>query len=435
MTTDLAALDSVELERIAAVRRYEILDTPADGAFDRIAAAAARLLNVPIAIVSIVDEDRIWFKSHHGLDAAEIPRSPGLCSSAILRDEPYVLPDARLDPVALTNPLVAGEFGLRFYAAVPLTVEGGHKLGTLCVIDREPRDVTAEDIATLTDLAALVVHELELRLSVRSTVGLESELRRHSEELAGALQAALLPPHLPRIPGIEVAAHYQAAEFAEVGGDFYDIFPLPRRGWGVALGDVCGKGPRAAAITAAARYAVRAAAVNHNAPSEVLGVLNETLLLDQQHGADQPDYRDDTRFCTVVYARLRPHGADFRVTVGAGGHPLPLVLRAGGAVEVAGVPGTLVGALAEATFTDRAVVLRAGDAMVFYTDGVTEAVVPGGQFGHDGLAAVLAECRGQSASEVVARVAGAVLGCSPHRQRDDVAIVALRVAPGDAYGG
>ena len=98
------------------LRRYAILDTPPDGSFDHVAAIAARLFDVPIAIVSLVDEDRIWFKAHHGLDIEQIDRSPGLCASAILQADPYVLTDASCDPRSLANPLVAGEFGLRFYA-------------------------------------------------------------------------------------------------------------------------------------------------------------------------------------------------------------------------------------------------------------------------------------------------------------------------------
>ncbi|MGI8942864.1 MAG: GAF domain-containing protein, partial [Qipengyuania sp.] len=126
-------LQSKEDQRMAAVRRYDILDSPPDGAFDRITALAARRLNVPIAIISIVDEDRIWFKSHHGLPVEQIDREPGLCASAIMKDAPYLIEDARKDPRSLANPLVAGEFGLRFYAAVPLTTGDGHNLGTLCV--------------------------------------------------------------------------------------------------------------------------------------------------------------------------------------------------------------------------------------------------------------------------------------------------------------
>ena len=160
-----------EAARLAAVRRYDILDSPPDGAFDRITALAARRFGVPIAIISIVDEDRIWFKSHHGVPVEQIDREPGLCASAILGDTPYLIEDARKDPRSLANPLVAGEFGLRFYAAVPLTTSDGHNLGTLCVIDKEPRPIDDEQIEDLKDLASIVMDQLELGLSARHAVG------------------------------------------------------------------------------------------------------------------------------------------------------------------------------------------------------------------------------------------------------------------------
>jgi GAF domain-containing protein len=127
-----------EEQRMAAVKRYDILDTPADGAFDRVTAIAARRFAVPISIISIVDRDRIWFKSRHGLDVEQIGRDPGLCASAILRPDPHILVDASKDVRSLANPLVAGEFGLRFYAGAPLRTTDGYNLGTLCVIDKEP---------------------------------------------------------------------------------------------------------------------------------------------------------------------------------------------------------------------------------------------------------------------------------------------------------
>lgn len=161
-----------EAARLEAVRRYDILETPPDGAFDRITAMAARLFHVPIAIVSIVDRDRIWFKSHHGVGMEEIGRDPGLCASAILQDGPWVVPNAVVDPRTLTNPLVAGELGLRFYAGVPLTTYDGHNLGTLCIIDQEPREMSESDLATLTDLAGLVMDELELRRLARVHAGI-----------------------------------------------------------------------------------------------------------------------------------------------------------------------------------------------------------------------------------------------------------------------
>lgn len=162
---------SMESERIAAVRRYSILDTPPDGAFDRITTLAARRFGVPISIISIVDEDRIWFKSHHGVPVSEIGRDPGLCASAILSHAPHILNDASIDPRSLANPLVAGEFGLRFYAGVPLTTGDGYNLGTLCIIDREARPIDQAEIEDLKDLASVVMDQIEMQLSARRAVG------------------------------------------------------------------------------------------------------------------------------------------------------------------------------------------------------------------------------------------------------------------------
>lgn len=170
----MAVVDTIpfdEAKRMAAVRRYDILDTPPDGAFDRITALAARRFGVPISIVSIVDEDRIWFKSHHGLPVQQIDREPGLCASAILGNDPFILTDASIDPRSLANPLVAGDFGLRFYAGVPLTTSDGHNLGTLCVIDKEPRPIDEKQIDDLKDLASVVMDQIEMQLSARRAVG------------------------------------------------------------------------------------------------------------------------------------------------------------------------------------------------------------------------------------------------------------------------
>jgi DNA-binding CsgD family transcriptional regulator len=193
-----------EEARIAAVRRYEILDTPADGAFDNIARLAARLLDAPIAVVSIVDTDRIWFKSHHGIDATEVGRDLGLCASAILQDEPWVVENAATDPRALANPLVAGELGMRAYAGAQLRTADGHNLGVLCVLDRKPRAFSRRDIQILEGLAAVVVGELEVRLAARRAVlaiaGTSSPGRRASpgvvlsereSEVLGALSEGL----------------------------------------------------------------------------------------------------------------------------------------------------------------------------------------------------------------------------------------------------
>lgn len=154
-----------EPERLEAVRRYGVLDSPSEGAFDRITALAARVLNTPIAIVSIVDADRIWFKSHYGLELDEIERDTGLCASAVYNGRPWIIEGAKVDPRAFSNSLAASNFGLQFYAGVPLTSHDGYTLGTLCVLDFEPRTITEEEIMTLIDLGAMVMSELELRLA------------------------------------------------------------------------------------------------------------------------------------------------------------------------------------------------------------------------------------------------------------------------------
>ncbi len=162
--------DTDDAERLAAVRRYQILDTPPEQAFDRITAIAARVLSVPIALITLVDRDRIWFKSRHGVAIDQIDREPGLCASALFHGQVYTVANALEDPRTRSNALVVGEFGLRFYAAAPLIAPDGHTLGTLCVIDRQPRQITADEAQTLQDLAAVVMDELELRRSNRQLV-------------------------------------------------------------------------------------------------------------------------------------------------------------------------------------------------------------------------------------------------------------------------
>jgi PAS domain S-box-containing protein len=178
-----------EPERLEALRRYDILDTPPEESFDHITALAAVCVGVPISMVSLVDQDRIWFKSHHGIDACQTDRAPGLCASAMLSPEIYEVQDARVDASARVNPLVGGDLGLRFYAAAPLRTREGFSLGTLCVADREPRKLTPHQGEILANLAGLVMDQMELRLVARRIAESEQVQRRMSEELRQANQA------------------------------------------------------------------------------------------------------------------------------------------------------------------------------------------------------------------------------------------------------
>lgn len=227
--TDVSILPDNEDQRMAAVRRYDILDTPPDGTFDRITALAARRFGVPISIISIVDDDRIWFKSHHGVPVTEIGRDPGLCASAILSNDPHILTDASVDPRSLANPLVAGDFGLRFYAGVPLTTSDGHNLGTLCVIDKQARPIDDEQIQDLKDLASVVMDQLEMRLSARNAVSrAELMAKEIDHRVMNSLQfvSGLLTMQA-RSPGMgDAGAHLQlaanrVAAVAQVHRHFY----------------------------------------------------------------------------------------------------------------------------------------------------------------------------------------------------------------------
>jgi sigma-B regulation protein RsbU (phosphoserine phosphatase) len=427
--------EAVEAARLEAVRRYDILDTPPDGAFDRVAKLAARLFDVPVASVTIVDADRIWFKAAHGLDGVtQIGRDLGLCGSAVLADETYVVTDAVTDPRASDNPLVTGELGVRFYAAAPITTADGHRLGTVNVIDTRPRTIDEAQMATLRDLAAVVLDELELRLSAMHRLRLERELREQAERdraeiesFATTLQRSLIPPTLPAITGLELAAHYRTASARLVGGDFYDVFALTGGRWAVVMGDVSGKGAPAAALTSFIRYTLRALATHHDDPPMVLAALNSAMIAEQSLDALP-------KFCTVVFAVITPYPATgpggFEVTVAAGGHPPPYLLPATGGVQELSTPGgTLVGMVPDARFVVRTAHLDPGDALVLYTDGLTEARTHEGvEFGQEAVAEFLAGHTGRGAAELIDHLV-VLLERFDRRRADDIALLALTVPP------
>jgi sigma-B regulation protein RsbU (phosphoserine phosphatase) len=172
---------SLESARMKVLSRYDILDTPPEGAFDRIAAMAAKLFGVPMATVSIVDTDRVWFKASLGLAGVQqVGRDPGLCAAVIMESQSYVVSNARLDPRTAMHPLVTGEPGVQFYAAAPIVTSDGHRLGTVCVMDTEPHEATSEQLGMLEDLAAIVMDELELRLSAIHALG-DARAHRRSD--------------------------------------------------------------------------------------------------------------------------------------------------------------------------------------------------------------------------------------------------------------
>jgi PAS domain S-box-containing protein len=249
-----------------------------------------------------------------------------------------------------------------------------------------------------------------------------ARLYEERAQVARTLQRSLLPPVLPHVPGIELAARYLAAGHGnEVGGDFYDCFPTGDGEWALVIGDVCGKGAEAAAVTALARYTVRASATLHSdRPQVVLEDLNEAI---RREGGD-------SRFCTVLYIALSPRADGVKACVASGGHPLPLLMRADGRVETAGRPGTLLGILPDPEIHSTELFLAPGDTLVLYTDGVTEVSPLDERFGPEILADFVAGCAGSEAPVIARRIEEQVLEIGGGSARDDVAVVVLRVCPG-----
>ncbi|MGW9369583.1 PP2C family protein-serine/threonine phosphatase [Streptomyces xanthophaeus] len=251
----------------------------------------------------------------------------------------------------------------------------------------------------------------------------EADRARLQDALA-ALQSSLLPDTLPPIPGMESAAHYRTASPDRLGGDFYDVFPLDATRFAFFLGDVCGKGPKAAAITSLTRYTLRAAALHDPDPVSALTTLNKVLHERFSGG--------DPRYCTAIFGTLEPDPVTGQVTVhlASGGHPPALVLRADGTADFLPTPGgLLIGILPAAPFTPATITLGSGDTLLLYTDGLTEARTGEGRtdlYGDEALRAFATGHAGRSPHAVMDALTG-LLDSFGDGLDDDTALLALGV--------
>jgi len=231
------------------------------------------------------------------------------------------------------------------------------------------------------------------------------------------------PPHpdpLPEIEGVDLEALYAAAgELNEVGGDFYDVFRAGAERWMLVIGDVCGKGPRAAGVTALARYTLRAAAMNGQTPRQMLGTLHRALL-EQPSGAD---------LCTVCLVALRRINETLHTTITLAGHPPPLLIRRPGVVEQVGRIGTLLGVIDPLTIEEVETSLMPGETLLLYTDGVTDAGPGGEPLGESGLLALCAGAAEVELPTLLKRIESSAVERSEGSLRDDVALLAARVWP------
>jgi len=320
-----------------------------------------------------------------------------------------------LDPDDPAHPLRCGRSlltadavpGMRSVMVVPMTA-GDRVIGVITL-------GTSHSARKLGDEELALAEELGRRAGIAVENARLHETRSH---IATTLQRSLLPPRLPTVPGVTVAARFRAAgETNEVSGDFYDLFPIGDA-WMVVVGDVTGKGPAAAAITSLARYTMRTAAMYERSPAQVLARLNDALAVD-------PERR---QLCTAVCARIEPAGEGrVAATVARGGHPPPYLVSAGGGARDVGTPGPLLGAFEDAAWEEQVVLASPGDALVFYTDGVTDTRGEGGElFGQERLAALLDSATALEADALASRIDRAVQAFERGQQRDDVAMLIVR---------
>lgn len=389
----LAVMDSTvadaEEARLLALDALNALGTPPEDRFDRVTRLCARLFGVPMVAVALVGRDRWVTKSRQGLSVGDMARSETFCDYTIRQPEMLVIQDTCEDERFRANPMVVGDPHIRFYAGQPLEAPGGHRVGTLCIMDRNPRTLTDADRVVLRDLASWVQKELSI----------DEDLER-----AGDVQRGLLPKSTPEVDGYDLAGRCLPSR--QVGGDLFDWYAVPG-GLAFTVADVMGKGMPAAIVMATLRAVLRTGTRQTDLAGAV-GQVAATMESDFPGGV----------FATLFHARL-DRGAG-RLTYVDAGHGLARVVRAGGAMETLDVRGVPAGAVPGATWSEGSVDLAPGDGVVVFSDGVLD--LHADPAGVDAAVAA-AVAAGATADEVADRLIAPAAGAY---REDDVTVVVVR---------
>ncbi|WP_019873282.1 PP2C family protein-serine/threonine phosphatase [Sporichthya polymorpha] len=316
-------------------------------------------------------------------------------------DDPGLLEELGADP-ALAKELADAPAEL---ITVPLHAYGS-VTGALVLARRT--DALGDEAAVLDAMTDALAQRAALAVA-------SARIYEERAALASTLRAALLPPDLPDVEGVELGARYRPAQQATaIGGDFYQVYPCGGA-WAFDIGDVCGKGVNAAVLTGQARQSLRTAALVETDPVRTLTVLNDAMLAV-----------DGSKFLSVVHGRFARRDGGVTVHLATGGHPPPLLLRRDGTVQTVETTGMIVGMLREARFRGTTVELEPGETLLLYTDGVTEARVGDQLLGSTRLAAMVGDCVDMTAQAITERIEQLVLEYLDGRSHDDIALLALR---------
>lgn len=444
-----------EQDRLAALRSYGILDTVPEAAYDDIARIAAQICGMPIALVSLVDEERQWFKARVGLDVEETPRDRAFCAHAILEpEELMVVEDAARDPRFADNPLVTGSPGIRFYAGAPLVNSEGHALGTLCVIDREPGRLSADQQEALEALARQVVSQLELRRALASLERTSRDLERSNRTLeernaqigrsrdelaklcrmledqaavterdlnrAEVIQRSLLPHRAPRLHDAAVHTLYRPGR--NIGGDLFDVKVVDDRYLVLVIADAAGHGVSAAMISLLFKNRLKITDADGRPyrPCEALTRLNDAM---------QRDKPAPGVFVTAAYCLFDMETRT--LLTASAGHPPLICLRGDGGVDLVEHTGPALGLYADASYGEQSLKLSHGDRVLLYTDGLFDAAAgdtaPSPQNIADALRDIPFE--GHALATLLQRLTGG----EDVADRDDVSMILMQAAPGESF--
>jgi PAS domain S-box-containing protein len=430
-----AAGSATDAAVASATRRFDVLAAAARHLLEArtvsesvLLQRAARMLAGALAAWVVVDVRRHGQLRRHYVAGPDDPASTGLTQAVSSADpEPRSIPhqvhesgqtllsthvddDFVLGQATSGPPLLARLSGASVLA-VPMSAES-RKFGVLTLIRRaDDGQFSLAEAGLVEEIGTL----LGLAIASRRTL-------RQRTDAADALRASLLPPVLKVVPGVEMAsAHLVPTRGREVGGDFYDVYPTPG-GWGLAIGDVCGKGEDAAAATAAARHAIRVLAHSTPDPADVLRGANDIMLAEEFGG----------RFVTASAAHLSWRDAHLRVVLSSAGHPAPVLIRPDGRTEHVPAGGLPLGIFPDPEPATIELELSEGDVLFYYTDGLADARSPRATYFEDSLGDSLAQLAGHRAADIVSDMRKVVLDFSQNVLRDDLTMLVLRVgaAPG-----
>lgn len=444
-----------EAERLAALREYEVLDTLAEPGYDDITRVAAQICGTPIALVSLVDEHRQWFKSRVGVSIEETPRDWAFCAHAILEpNDLMVVEDALEDPRFADNPLVTGSPGIRFYAGAPLVTSDGHVLGTLCVIDREPRTLSIAQRAALRALARQVVTQMELKRAItrleRSQEALElahaalekrhEQASRSRDELASLvrlledqavvmerdlnraeiIQRSLLPNRVPKLKDVSLHTLYRPGR--NIGGDLFDLAVVDDRYLVLVIADASGHGVSAAMISMLFKNRLQVVETDGRPfrPCEALSRLNEAM---------QRDKPAPGVFVTAAYCLFDMEKRT--LIVASAGHPPLIRLSRDGQVDLVTHTGPALGLYADAEYGEKTLDIARGDRVLLYTDGLFNVAA--------GMAEPTPERIGEALARVppegscLAQLLQSITGGHSVEDRDDVSMILLQAGMGESF--